>query len=213
MFDEIKKHPYVIGGAVLGIIVLFFLVSGSGGGGAVASAPADGESDVAAAEATNQASIMANAQVAAGQLQLAGLKEQIGGSISLATIQAHTADNANVLAAAVAGQQINAEHASVDLANTLSAQTQQRYFQSTETLANINSASTLANTQAIAGALVQQASIASQTTLGLAHENTDLSKYYASIDLQKTQVAAGTQNYATNAARDVATQSWWDKIF
>jgi hypothetical protein len=183
MFDEIKKHPYVIGGAVLGIIVLFLLMSSRGQSGVIAGS-VDSDSDVSAAEATAQTGIMANAQIQSQQIQLSGLKEQIGGAISLAQIQANTANNANELAAAVAAQQINAEHQSVDLANTLSAQTQQRYFQSTETLASINSNAMIQNTQAVANALTAQAQIAANVNM-------------ASIQAQK----------------DVATQSWWDSIF
>lgn len=206
MFEEIKKHPYVLGAAVLGIIVLFFLSSSGGGGTVVASDSGEGSSDVAAAEATNQAGIMANAQIQSDQISLAGLKEQIGGSIAIATLQAHTADNANELSAAVAGQQINAEHASVDLANTLSAQTQQRYFQSTENLAAINTAGMIANTNAIASALVQQAQISSNTTLGVAAYNTQ-----TTLGIASQQAAIAQQQIA--ASEHVATQSWWDKIF
>lgn len=164
MWNELKSHPYVIGGAVLGIIVLFFLIGGNSGG-VTASAPTDSSGDVAAAEATNQAGIMANAQIQSNQISLAGLKEQIGGSIAVETIRAHTADNANDLAAGVAAQQINANAHSVDLANTLSAQTQQRYFQSQETITAINTNGMLENSRTIADALVEQSRITSSTAI------------------------------------------------
>lgn len=181
MFEQIKKHPYLIGGVILGIIVLFF-ISSSGGGGAVTSS--DSGSDVASAEGIATAQANANAQVALGGLSLQGLQEQIGGAVTVATLQAHTADNANTLAAAVASQQINAEYGSRDLSNTLAAQTEQKRIQSSTDQLSISTAGQVQQTQYLTSALIQQ-----------------------------SQIAANVTSQSINAQRDIATQSWFDKIF
>lgn len=181
MFNEIKSHPYIIGAVILGIIVLFFI---SSSGSAPGTTVADSSSDVAAANTVADAQQNAQTQLALGNLSLQGLQEQIGGSIAVATLQAHTADNANVLAAGVAAQQINATEDVTNTANTLSAQTQQRYFASQETMASINANSLIQNTALVTDALVKQ-----------------------------SQITSNTQVAAVQANKDIATQSWFSKIF
>lgn len=193
MWDEIKKHPYVILGVVGGIILLF-LLSSSGSTTAVSS---DGESDsdVAAAEATNQAQVAANAQVASYQIQEGAQAESDASSLSLAQIQANTTDNANNLSAAVAAQQINAQEDVTNTANTLSAQTTQYgEQQQTQQLALYEGAQTT-QTAYLTNALVSEAQIASSTTLGVAG------------------IQAGVANQATAANQAIQTQSWFSKIF
>lgn len=164
MWEEIKKHPYVTGGAVLAVI-LFFVIFGSGGGsGGGAVATSGSGSDVESGNQLQAAQLAASTQIAGQQTAFQALQEQIGGAISLATIQAHTADNANTLAAAIASQQINAEYGSRDLTTTLSAQTAQKQIDAQVQLANISSQTTIQQTNAVTNALIQQASINAQTS-------------------------------------------------
>lgn len=183
MLDEIKKHPYVLGGAVLGIIVLFFILS-SGSSTSTTTSAGDSSSDVAAAEASQNAQLAAQTQIAGIAGSEAISANNNAASISVATIQGHTADNANDLSAAVAAQQINAEEDVTNTANTLTAQT----------------------TQFLAGQQTQQLAI---STASQEHQTDSL---IAGL-ISESQISAGVANNASNNAAATAQQSWFSKIF
>lgn len=183
MWEEIKKHPYVIGGAIA-VAILIFVVFGSSGSGGGAVASSGSGSDVESGNQLAAAQLAANTQIAGQQTAFQALQEQIGGAISLATIQAHTTDNANELAAGIAAQQINAQSQQAALQTTLSAQVANKQLQNQVDLAAISSNTTLEQTRAVTAALTEQA-----------------------------QINASVASQAINAQRDIATQSWWDRLF
>lgn len=180
MFAEIKKHPYLIGGVIVGIIVLFFLSSS----GSTSTAVDDSGSDASAAQGISDAQANATAQVQLGGLALQANQQQTDAAVTVATLQAHTADNANTLAAGVASQQINASLDAQNTANTLQAQTTQAQIKSNTDMLSISTNGQIQQTQILTNALVAEASI-----------------------------AAGVQNNMISANKDIQTQSWVDKIF
>lgn len=196
MLEEIKKHPYIIFGVIGGIILLYILSSAGGSGNATASGDTgDDDSDVAAAEATNQASIAANAQIAGYQAAAGAQSESDSASLSLANIQAGVTNNANDLSAAVAAQQINAEEETTDTANTLSAQTTQYGEQQQTQQLGISTNGQTQDIEAVTSALVQQQQISAGEVETVAGIN------------------AGVLNNQIAAQQTVATQSWVSKIF
>lgn len=162
MLEEIKKHPFVITGAVIAAILIFVIFGSSGGGGG-AVATSSG-SDVGSGNDIATAQLAANTQIAGYQAAAQGQAAQIGGQLALATIQANTADNANVLAAGVASQQINAQQQSRALHDTLSFQALQSNNDTQVDLASISSQTTIQQTNAVASALIAQAQINAATS-------------------------------------------------
>lgn len=124
MIEQIKKHPYLAGGAALGVIVLFLVMRGGGSGGSGDTT----YSDNAAVQAGLQ--LQGQQQAIQGQQALAGVALQAASGenatrLRLAEIEAESRGRANELAANLGLAQINAQAQSVSLQSTLQAQTEQ----------------------------------------------------------------------------------------
>lgn len=161
MWETLKEHKWIAGG-VVGLVLLYFLWSGSGGGSS--AAPAAGTDPNASALSIAQ--LQAASDVNRTNAELSAQGAQIGGNIQLAQIAADTANATNGLAAQVALSDIGERAHVADLqattsqqANNLSATIALGQQHEAENLAAIQSNTTIQNTSLLAGALTDQARI------------------------------------------------------
>jgi hypothetical protein len=116
-WETTKKHPYLIGGAVLvGVLAIwYFSSSGSSStqtAGGVYSPTADPNVVAANASMQNQ-QVQANAAIDLAALQAAVQKDTIKASTDQMQIQANVANNAYTLQANVANNTVNAQLAAI----------------------------------------------------------------------------------------------------
>lgn len=103
----IEKHPYLTSGLVVGIIVLFYLLSGSSSNASTASA---GNGDIPPGELSlSEAQLASGTQLQAQSDQLTAQQNELNAGLSAAAIQAATTNTANQLAAQTADQNIGGQ--------------------------------------------------------------------------------------------------------
>ena len=167
ILETVKKHPYIIGGSVAGIILLYFVFRGSGGS---ASATAGVDPSLVAANAALQQQqdqeqfqlAAINAQAGAqqaltslqGQIQTQQQVNAISGQLNLAQLQVSAQENQT--AAQLADQQL-ADATQITTAN-INAVTQQ-------TIAKLQTNQNIQYANLIAG--VQKAQINAVSNQGL----------------------------------------------
>lgn len=187
MWDKIKQHPWVIA-AVIGVFVLvLFLSSSSSSTGTTADTT--GTTSNGDQIAAYMASLNQQGQIAS--LAAGVQNQQTAAGVTVAQLQAGTADNANTLAAQVAEFQTSVAGQTQQNADTLSAQTAQSQIQAGVT-----------NTSTVANALVQE----QQINAGVQTHSLDTI----------AQIFQGQQNVQTQqiaANQNIQTQSWVSKIF
>jgi len=182
--ETIKSHPKAIIAGAVGVIVLVYILNHSSGSSAATTATGQVGTSVDAATGYQQAQLAASAQ--AGQVAAAVQANQdtIAGQIQLATIQAQQSGAHDALAAQVATSQINATQQVQSLLGSLSADV-------TKNAQNVD----LAKTTVLATNQTQQQQI------------------LANALVQQSANQAAVAQASINASKDIATQSWFDKIF
>lgn len=165
MWENIKSHPLIAGGVVLFLVLVFYLFSGSGG--SVASGVP--QSDVATGDALQMAQLQAQTigqqTAAAGQAQ----SESIAASLEGLKLTLASKDSANILAANIASQQINADLQKTTTHDTLSAGVANATIKGQTDIAQIQSNTTVQTTQALTKALTDQAAFQYYSTVALAN--------------------------------------------
>ncbi|MEB2649707.1 hypothetical protein SOP86_29100, partial [Pseudomonas canadensis] len=138
MWEKIKSHPWVIAAIVGVFLLVLFLSSSSNSSGTAATASSgSGNGDQLAAY---QASLNQQGQIAS--LAAGVQNNQTAAAVTVAQLQAATADNANTLAAQVAEYTSKLTADTKMNSDTLSAQTtqylaaQQSYVAATQISAN-----------------------------------------------------------------------------
>ncbi len=151
ILDQVKEHPYIAGGAVIAVIIVFVVFSSSGQP-AGASVPSGSDNTLS----DTMAQVNANVQVASIAAQ--SHSEDVAGAKYMAELQAQTTMGANALAAELGRAQITAtEHQDTLAAQVaISAQANQ-----TQQL-GIATAAQNENTRIVANALTTEATIANQ---------------------------------------------------
>lgn len=144
----VEEHPYgVAAGVLVGGVVLIILLRGG-------SSPAPATDSNAALYAAQASVVGSGNQLQADQLltqahsndvnaALAASASHDAAGVAIATIDAHTADDANVLAANVMMNAQDTTAASANLASTLTAQVQEAQIQTAANINNNNNATTL----------------------------------------------------------------------
>lgn len=188
MWEKIKSHPWVVGGAV-GLLLLVLVFSASSGSGATttndtATSDPNGDSLQGYLAALNQ---QGQATSLAADVQ----NNQTAAAVTVSSMQASSNDKANQLAAEVAEFNTSAGAQTQQLHDTLSAQVAENNNATQVNLQQINS--TTLTTQATINAGVQNNLIDALENVQLGEEN-----------VQSEQI---------QAAKDVQTQSWTSKIF
>lgn len=151
MWEKIKQHPWIVGGVVgLLLLVLVFSSGSSATGTATATdATSDGSGDQLTAYL---ASLNQQGQIASAA---AGVQsQQVAGAVTVAQLQAGTADNANTLAAQVAEFETQIAGNVQTNHDTLSAQVAENTNNTNAAVQEANIAGNVQNTQTLANALV-----------------------------------------------------------
>lgn len=188
MWEKIKSHPWIIGGAV-GLLLLVLLFSSSSSNSQNTSAT--GTTVDPNADALTAALAQTQAQGQLASLQASSQAQQTQAALQATQIAADVQTNANTLAAQVAEFNTSAGAQTQQLRDTLSAQVAENTNATTEALATTQS-----NT------IIQQAQINAGTQNQLIQA------------LQSVQLGQiGVESQQVQASKDVATQSWFSKIF
>lgn len=124
MLESIKAHPYVAGGAVIGGLLLVYLLSGSGGGTSV-STPSPTDPTAAGTDFQAQ-SLAAGVQTTQINAALDAAKTADATNITLAGIDAQSKFDIAQLSGGIAMAQINAAQAVTQQTNALTAQVQEQ---------------------------------------------------------------------------------------
>lgn len=198
IWENIKQHPWLYGGgAVLGIIIVYFIFRGGGSGTAVDPTAANYATETAAATALQQAQLQAQSSNYAAQQAVAVQQANISGQEAIAQIQSNTQLGVATLQAGVLNNQTAATTAQTKIAadtakyqSTLSAQ-----------VAEGQTAATKAANLASIAAGVTQSQIASQTSLGLANISAAEHEYLAATAANEANTAAA---YAAQTAQTTA---------
>lgn len=167
----------------VGAVILFVFFATRGGGGSAATYASD-SGDVEAATAIQAAQLQAQTQTAAINAQVQAQISHDASQLELAKIQGAYATNANELGASVALAQINAQQQLGSLQSSLEAATEQARIKSSTDQLSIATSGQTQQQQLLVSALVDMSRIQSNTAIA-----------------------------GINAQKDVATQSWFDKIF
>lgn len=178
MWEKIKQHPWIVGGAI-GLLLLVLVFSSSSGGVATSSDSAAGTSS---GTGDSLQAYLAGLNLQGQQVAAAATAqhEQTAAAVTVAQIQSSSQDKANDLAAQVAEYTTKLQSDVLLNRDTLTAQTSQ---------AQINAG--VQNTQIVANALTQQSQI-----------QADVTKSYIST---LPQIISG--QYAGQAAVAQASQS------
>ena len=168
MWENIKAHPLITGAVVIFAIIVFMLFSGGGGGGVASGVP---QSAVATGDALQMAQLQAQTigqqTAAAGQAQ----SESIAANLEGLKLTLASKDSANILAANIASQQINADLQKTTTHDTLSAGVANATIKGQTDLATIQSNTQIQTTQALTNALTDQAAFQYYSTVALANNN------------------------------------------
>lgn len=213
MWEKVKEHPWIVGGAIgLLLLVLVFSSSSSSTAGS-APATSDGSGN---SSADYQAGL--NAQTGIANINAGVQSQQIAGAVTVAQLQAGTADNANTLAAQVAEF---TSKLSADVAmnhDTLSAQVAQNNNATQLGIVNSNNLANTTNTATLTNALVHSQDLAAQTSMAIAGINsntliqTNAQNANAMIqtnsqntnrDIQLSEINAGTQDTLIKSYADI----------
>lgn len=196
MIDYVKGHPWLVGG-VVGVVLLFLILRSHGGAAAPAVPTSDGASDPLAAAQLQTQGAIAGAQIAADA--------QAAHDQSALEAFRINADTVNIGQQLAAGVRMTEIGASKDVAmrgadvtaqgNSLSASVAIAGLNQQQNIEQIRSSEKIQTTQALTGALIQQAQISA-----------GVSQHY--IDAQSR-----VQSQTVAASEHVETQSWWDRIF
>lgn len=154
LMDSIKSHPYVAVGAVVGVALLAYLLSGSSGG-APAAQFAGG--NVEAATALQNAQLQAQSQGSQIAAQLQAHQSDTAAQLEIAKLAALTSTNNNDIAANVRMAEISASQQVMSLQSTLGAQVATNAQNAETTRENIRTSGVIAQQQILASALTQQA--------------------------------------------------------
>lgn len=222
IIDTAKAHPVITGGAVLAAIVLFVVIANSGGSDTVVTGTAMTSTD----QGTNMQMANLQAQSDANSItaNLQALNIQAATKLASDKIAADTTNNANYLAAKVTSEKTQADLTATTLNSSLAAQvatfqTQKAYdtvvagYSNQQAIETIRSNENIATQNILAQTVittsnnqVAQANIFARTTLDAANISADTTRYLATLNAQTSQLQ-------TRSNENVATQSWWDKIF
>lgn len=151
MWEKIKQHPWIAGGAV-GLLLLVLLFSSSSSGVANSSDSAAGTSD---GTGDQLQAYLASLNLQGQQISAAATasSEQTAAAVTVAGIQASSMDKANDLAAQVAEYTTKLQSDVLMNRDTLTAQTSQKQIQ-----AGVDTTAIVAN------ALTQQSAISADVT-------------------------------------------------
>lgn len=138
----------------------------------------------ASADQLGAAQIAAQTTVAGYQASADASAAHDASQLELAKLSSDYAQTHDALTAQVALSQIASAANVTNTANTLAAGVQSQQLQTSEHLATINTNAQILNTQNLTNALIHQ-----------------------------TDQSAATSQAAIQAQQNIATQSWWDRIF
>jgi hypothetical protein len=188
IFEEIKEHPYLIGGVALVGVVGFFIITRSGQSSQAVQSGVD----------PNLASLYQ------GELQQQAQQQQLSAQLDAAQITANTTSQANQLTAGVDLAQIKAGSTSTDLQTVTAGQVAEDQIAGQLGVANDQlQASTTASTNALLG--LENSNASQVNVAGIqASENEQI----AALTNQTAQVEIGTLGSValanSNNNRDVA---------
>jgi hypothetical protein len=193
-----EAHPVALGIGIfaVGAVIVYFMFSGgssSGSTSSVSGQPSDAyyNAQAAIAASGNQlAAAQLGAQAQSNQLQasLTAQNQDIAGQVQLATIQGQTATTVAGLQANVANAQTAAQQDIADTASTLTAQVQQAGINAQVNLAQISANENVANTTTaaneattLAGYNAQVSESSTQAQLAAFNALTSAQEYTASL--------------------------------
>lgn len=188
----IENHPYLTSGLVVGIIVLFYLLSSSNSGAQSAS---QGDGLSAADVSLSEAQLASGTQLQAQQDQLTAQQNELQAGLSAAAISAATTDTANQLQAQTADQNIGGQvsiaqiqqSGQVSIAGIQGDVIREQYDQQT------------AQQKIIADAQTQQASTAASLAYNQSYLSAQTSQYEIQRQEQLDNLTAQTQQYQIQA--------------
>lgn len=193
MWDKIKQHPWIVGGAV-GLILLVLVFSGSSSNSTATDATAASTVDPNADQLTAYMASL-NQQGAIAQLQANSQDQQTAASLQATQLAAGVQENANTLAAQVAEFQTAAAAQTQQYGDSIQLQGLQSSNQTALAIQQSNNATA-----------VQQAQISAQTNQ---YDIGQIVGLEQSISANQTAV----ESQSISAQKDIATQSWFSKIF
>jgi hypothetical protein len=182
----IEEHPYLTGGLVLGLIVLYFLLTSSSSSSAAASNGVGG-TGLSSSDYTSlqEAQLQTGAQLQAQQNQ--------------------ATEQGNELSAELAATQINAN--ATTTANQLEAQVQLQNIVSAGQVSEYGSDTTLQGTENTNASQVALGENTNSTNLQLAQAQIGGQVNLGEISAQENEYTAGTQASTLQAEYDAAVQS------
>lgn len=188
LWERAKAHPWIIG-AVIGLVLFFFVLSGTGGGSSTASSSATGN---ATDNSLALAQLGAQAQMAGYAAAADASVNHDAASLEALKISSQSTDFANGLAAEVALSKVGATADVAKQSNTLQTQIAIGQQDTTKRLAEIQSNTTIQNTTLLTNALTSQAQISADTT---------------------RQLISGQTSVAQQQAQNARPRSWIESIF
>lgn len=213
--DWISDHPYLAGGAVLSLVIIFVLLRGSNSSAAQPAAQSSGvagtglsSSDFASIQ---QAQLASSTQLAAQQTAATAQSNQLAAELQATQIQTAGQNYQAQLASQVALQNIVTSGQVQSGANTLSAQTAQAQIGGQVQVASIGAQENeyttgmqaqVANEQT-AAAVTEQANISAAQT-AQAQANAQAQGYIAQLASNVSLAQIGSQNLQTTTEGDVA---------
>lgn len=163
MWEKIKQHPWIVGGAV-GLLLLVLVYSSSSSTSSTAGATTATDSSNGDQIAAYMASLNQQGQIA--QLAAGVQSQNTAAGVTVAQLQASSTDNANTLAAQVAEFETSIAGSTQQNKDTLSAQVAENTNATNLGIVNSNNSASVQQSQIFANTVVTQSNNQTAQTLG-----------------------------------------------